>query len=297
MTELSDALAGAQTYDLEQPRYAGAPVWPAHEPGVLLKLHRRHEAGLGEARTSASALLVMAEHSGTHIDALCHQAENLEMYGGVRVDAEVQTPERLHAARDRHDAAAVRARRAARLRGRGPRDRRRGRSSAPPRGSRSRAGDVILVRTGAGALWDDPEAFLAAGGIDASGSRWCAERRPLAVGADNVAWDVPGEDDPELGSLPGHLILLVREGVYIIEALNLEELARDGVREFAFACLPLKLRGGTGSPVTADRARVASPHGDPLLPRRTGCTSPGTPATSRSSPSPTATPWSSTPAT
>ena len=93
MTELSDALAGAQYYDLEQPRYAGAPVWPAHEPGVLLKLHRRHEAGLGEARTSASALLVMAEHSGTHIDALCHQAENLSMYGGVRVDAQVQTPE------------------------------------------------------------------------------------------------------------------------------------------------------------------------------------------------------------
>ncbi len=25
--------------------------------------------------------------------------------------------------------------------------------------------------------------------------------------------------------------------------------ARDGVREFAFVCLPLKLRGGTGSPV------------------------------------------------
>ena len=117
-----------------------------------------------------------------------------------------------------------------------------------PAGSEERLG-VLPQRAGAGALWEDPEAFLAAGGIDASGSRWCAERRPLAVGADNMAWDVPGEDDPELGSLPGHLILLVREGVYIIEALNLEELARDGVREFAFACLPLKLRGGTGSPV------------------------------------------------
>ena len=30
MTALSDALAGARVYDLEQPRYAGAPVWPAH---------------------------------------------------------------------------------------------------------------------------------------------------------------------------------------------------------------------------------------------------------------------------
>ena len=248
MTELSDALAGAQSYDLEQPRYAGAPVWPAHEPGVLLKLHRRHEAGLGEARTSASALLVMAEHSGTHIDALCHQAENLSMYGGVRVDAQVQTPEGftqlgidtvpplfargvlLDCADAGHAIGADALQRAA-------------------EGLEIAAGDVILIRTGAGALWHDPEAFLAAGGIDASGSRWCAERRPLAVGADNMAWDVPGEDDPELGSLPGHLILLVREGIYIIEALNLEALARDGVREFAFACLPLKLRGGTGSPV------------------------------------------------
>ena len=77
----------------QKPRHAGAPVWPAHAPGVLLKLHRRHEPGLGEARTSASALLVMAEHSGTHIDAFCHQAENLELHGGVAVNAQVQTPE------------------------------------------------------------------------------------------------------------------------------------------------------------------------------------------------------------
>ena len=248
MTALSEALAGARVYDLEQPRYAGAPVWPAHEPGVLLKLHRRHEAGLGEARTSASALLVMAEHSGTHIDALCHQAENLQMHGGVPVDASVQTPEGftqlgtdtiapllargvlLDCADAGHAVTAEDLERAA-------------------EGLEIHPGDVILVRTGTGALWADREAFLAAGGIDASGSRWCAEREPLAVGADNMAWDVPGEDDPELGSLPGHLLLLVRAGVYIVEALNLEALARDRVREFAFVCLPLKLRGGTGSPV------------------------------------------------
>jgi kynurenine formamidase len=248
VTELSDALAGAQHYDLEQPRYAGAPVWPAHEPGVLLKLHRRHEAGLGEARTSASALLVMAEHSGTHIDALCHQAENLELHGGVRVDAQVQTPEGftqlgidtvpplfargvlLDCADAGHEIGADDLARAA-------------------EGVEIRRGDVILVRTGAGALWEDREAYLAAGGVDAGGSRWVAEREPVAVGADNIAWDVFGRDDPELGSLPGHLLLLVRAGIYIIEALNLEALARDGVREFAFVCLPLKLRGGTGSPV------------------------------------------------
>ena len=89
---LADALRGARVYDLEQPRYAGAPVFPAHEPGVLLHLHRRHEPGMGEARTSASALLVMTEHSGTHIDALCHQAEDLRLHGGAEIGPSVQTP-------------------------------------------------------------------------------------------------------------------------------------------------------------------------------------------------------------
>ena len=83
LPDLLATLASARVYDLEQPRYAGAPTFPAHEPGLLLHLHRRHEAGLGERRTSASALLVMAEHSGTHVDALCHQAEDLHLFGGV----------------------------------------------------------------------------------------------------------------------------------------------------------------------------------------------------------------------
>ena len=250
VTALSDALAGARVYDLEQPRYAGAPVWPAHEPGVLLKLHRRHEAGLGEARTSASALLVMAEHSGTHIDAFCHQAENLELHGGVEVDAQVQTPEGFTQLGHRHDRAAARARGAARLRRRRPRDRRGATSSARPRASRSTRGrrDPRPHRHG--------RAVGGPGGVP--GRRRDRRERVALVRRAASRWrSAPttsrgtcrASDDPELGTLPGHLLLLVRAGIYIIEALNLEALARDGVREFAFVCLPLKLRGGTGSPV------------------------------------------------
>jgi len=248
---LIDQLTRARVFDLEQPRFAGMPVHPAHKPGYFYGLHRRQRDSYRPdqhgPRSGASGILTMMEHSGTHIDALCHQACDMTLHGGVKVDdvermdgyrqygAETMAPllargVLLDCADAGHAIGAEVLERAA-------------------EGLEIEAGDVILVRTGAGALWHDPEAFLAAGGIDASGSRWCAERRPLAVGADNVAWDVPGQDDPELGSLPGHLILLVREGIHIIEALNLEALARDGVREFAFACLPLKLRGGTGSPV------------------------------------------------
>jgi kynurenine formamidase len=257
VTALADALRAARAYDLEQPRYQGAPTFPSHEPGLVLSLHRRHEAGLGEARTSASALLVMAEHSGTHIDALCHQAEDLKLHGGVAVDAQVQTSQGFTAlgadtipplvARgvlldvagalgvprlpDGHAVTVDELARAA-------------------EGVELRAGDAVLVRLGSGAVFDDRPAYEAAGGVSGEASAWLVERRPVLVGADNLAWDVPGVVDEGTGTtLPGHIHMLVRNGIYIVESLNLEALAADGVREFAFVCLPLKLRGGTGSPV------------------------------------------------
>ena len=41
----------------------------------------------------------------------------------------------------------------------------------------------------------------------------------------------------------------MRAGIHTLESLYLEDLAADDVRDFAFVCAPLKLRGGTGSPV------------------------------------------------
>jgi kynurenine formamidase len=106
------------------------------------------------------------------------------------------------------------------------------------------------VRTGYGALWSEPEQYLRAAGVSAAGSRWLVEKKVAAVGADNMAWDAMGPADPDMGvTLPGHVLLLVRAGIPIIENLNLEELAAEGVHEFAFVCLPLKMRGATGSPV------------------------------------------------
>lgn len=81
-------------------------------------------------------------------------------------------------------------------------------------------------------------------------SAWLASLRISAVGADNMAWDEVGVVDPDLKvSLPGHLILLVQHGIYIIENLNLEELAQDKCYEFTLIVLPLKIQGATGSPV------------------------------------------------
>jgi kynurenine formamidase len=255
--DLIAALERARTFDLEQPRRAGMPVIESHRPGTVYTLHRRHEP-IADRRTSASGMFYSADHAGTHIDALCHQAEGMRLHGGVEVTPEVQTSTGFRALGA--DSIAPIARRGVLIdlpaaRGEPLRpgeaveaDELRG--AAEAQGTDVPPGCVALVRTGLGAHWDDPERYLAGPGIARSGSEWFVERGVHAVGIDNMAWDVPGPVDPELEvALPGHLLLLVRAGIYIVENMNLEELAAAGVREFAFVCLALKLEGATGSPV------------------------------------------------
>ena len=108
---------------------------------------------------------------------------------------------------------------------------------------------MLLVRLGNARNWGDETKFLASAGMARDASLWAAGKGVAAVGADNMAWDPMGHRDPDVGLLPGHLELLARRGIYIIENLNLDDLSRERVYEFLFVCLPLKFRGATGSPV------------------------------------------------
>lgn len=250
-------------FDLEQPRAEGMPIHPAHQQaGYSYLLHRRHEDDYDPdesgPRTGAAGILVCGEHTGTHIDALSHQADALTLCGGIPV-SEVQTPHGftehgvekippIVAPGILLDVAAMK-----------------GVDVLEPghvvtdtdleeccdrQGVEVSPGSVALVRTGNARFWRDEERYLDGPGMDGAASRWLADRGVVAVGADNMAWDVPGRWDEEAGCLmPGHLILLARRGVYIIENLALEELAAAGFHEFEFVCLPLKLVGATGSPV------------------------------------------------
>ncbi|HWE63170.1 MAG TPA: cyclase family protein [Chloroflexota bacterium] len=257
-TSLIDAMQQATIIDLEQPRTAEAPYFPAHRPGYLYTLHRRHEPGLGEARSSASGLIVAADHSGTHIDALCHQAESMRICGDVAVTSAIQTPAGFTQAGVETVPPLVG--RGILLDVAGPAG-----DILPPRslispgdleacaerqGVRVEHGDVVLVRTGYGRYWDDATRYQQAAGGSAAASQWLVDRGVRAVGCDNLAWDVFGYTDATTGTtLPGHVLLLVRHGIYIIENLNLEELAARRAYAFLFICVPLKLIGATGSPV------------------------------------------------
>jgi kynurenine formamidase len=257
------SLLSARVYDLEQPRFNGMPISPSHLPGYFYALHRRHRDTANPdthgPRSSASGVLTMMEHSGTHLDAFCHQANELRLFGGVEVD-EVETPagfsrlgvETVPPLLCRGvllDVCGHKGQRVLPARYEISADDLGG--CAAGQGVEVKAGDVLLVRTGYGALWrGDVQTYLDSAGVGKSGTLWAAERGVVAVGADNMAWDVVGERDPESGaSLFGHLHLLTRKGVYIIENVNLEELARDRRWEFAFVGIPLKLQGATGSPL------------------------------------------------
>lgn len=56
--QLFDFIPHLRVYDLEQPRYFGAPTLLALAPSFVYTLHRRHEPGLGEARTGASGFIL-----------------------------------------------------------------------------------------------------------------------------------------------------------------------------------------------------------------------------------------------
>jgi kynurenine formamidase len=92
----AEVIDGTRIFDLEQPRTAEMPIHPAHQQaGYSYLLHRHHEdeyrpeeAG---PRAGAAGLIICGEHTGTHIDALYHQSEDLKLFGDVPVDGSVQT--------------------------------------------------------------------------------------------------------------------------------------------------------------------------------------------------------------
>jgi kynurenine formamidase len=250
MTPLWEQLAAARIYDLGQPYFTGMPHWPAHPP-FLFGLTKQHGDMVGPAGNSSAAdAMALGSHVGTHIDALCHfscggmlhggvAVDDLQSYGGglkkysvdtvapilrrgvlldlagagpLAEDCEI-TPEQLEAARK----------------------------------TEIRPGDVVLLRTGWARYFEDARKFVNETRLPGPGpaaARWLSARGIFAAGSDTVAF----EKSP-VAEMPVHVHLLVESGIHIIECLNLEQLAADGVGEFLFVGVPMRIRGATGAPV------------------------------------------------
>jgi kynurenine formamidase len=111
-------------------------------------------------------------------------------------------------------------------------------------------GDAVIIHTGWGTLWgkDNARYQRVSPGVGTAAAEWLAKQDPMLVGADNTAVEISPNPDSQLAG-PGHQILIVVNGIHLLENLRLDELAARRVYEFALIVEPLKIQGGTGSTV------------------------------------------------
>jgi kynurenine formamidase len=116
------------------------------------------------------------------------------------------------------------------------------------------SGDAVLLRTGYGRkkreVGREPLPRAGFPGWHASALPWIHERGVALIGAD-TAQDASPSGYPGLG-LPVHMVGIVAMGLWLIDNMNLEELAAACERynrwAFQFVLAPLRVQGGTGSP-------------------------------------------------
>lgn len=245
--------------ELGHPHFTGMPCSPNH-PGFRMTLIRRHGDMVRQDGGSASnEIIVTGGHVGTHVDALAHVSHEGRLHGGLDAQdtqrgghfsalgadqipfmlcrgilldvpkvmgVDVLNPGQPITADDL--------------------------DRAVPIDAQPRPGDVVLIRTGWARHFEDAPTYLGqrdgVPGPDASAAEWLADRKPVAVGADTTAFEQipPGKGH---SVLPVHRVLLVENGIHIIEHLDLESAAGQGLTEFIFIMAPLRITGGTGSPV------------------------------------------------
>jgi kynurenine formamidase len=110
-------------------------------------------------------------------------------------------------------------------------------------------GDVVLIHTGWGSLWmkDNAQYMASAPGIGLAAAQFLVDAEVTVVGSDTGGVEVSPNPDKDLQA-PVHQLLITRNGIYLHENVATEDLARDGVYEFAYIFSPLRLKGATGSP-------------------------------------------------
>ncbi|NJD27968.1 MAG: cyclase family protein [Chloroflexi bacterium] len=250
----------SRVFDLSHPWFQGMPAAPNRVPYVFTMVLRHGDRPRDDGVSAANELVVLSGHTGTHLDALGHVSRGGLLHGGIPVSG-IEAPAGgirelgvetvppilcrgvlLDVAATRHvdclppayevtsdDLEAAEAR-----------------LDTPVR-----PGDGVLIRTGWGRYWPDPQEYQAGTngwpGPGPAAAEWLIRRRIIIAGSDTPPFEVVR---PDRNVRPVHGRLLVDAGIYILESLSLDQLgAADVTTAFVLVALPLKLVGATGSPV------------------------------------------------
>jgi kynurenine formamidase len=220
--------------DLSQEIFSGMPVYPGL-PEVTITMHVSHEEwdGITDSDPLSPAVnrLELGEHTGTHVDAINHMARQyrgqsidtmpLSMFytEGICLDLSYKGLRELIEPTDLEYALSA-------------------------AGLQIKPGDTVLLYTdhyrrayGTDDWHDGP-------GISVEAARWLGRRKIAAFGVETMAPGVLHVSNKEVHHVCGELGFTHYENL-----INLYQLIGRG--RFRFIGLPLRIRGGTGSPVRA----------------------------------------------
>lgn len=259
----------SKTYDLSVEYFVGMPSWHGvgdpryqywltHTPrGATVDDPMKVGAKINRHVSYTGDAVSMYTHMGTHIDALNHFGLNGRIFNGyaaddhlgdlgwkkagaetippivgrgILIDVASATGDKMLEPNSRISAADLKA-------------------ALAKQNTSIRSGDIVLIRTGRMAHYENSEQFIdAAPGLGMDAAKFLVENGAMVVGADNLSFEAfPSE--VEGNYVPVHTYLLAQHGVPIIELAYLEGLARDRVYEFAFVGGSLKFRGASAAPI------------------------------------------------
>ncbi len=223
-----------QFIDLSREIHHRTPTHPSHPPVVTSVWNDHNEIKqAGETKFTSKALYIsLSDHAGTHVDAPCHfnPADDaasidevpLENFYTEAICLDLSHVPLKHQITVAEMEAALTA-------------------SAQD----IKAGDTVLLHMGVNdRLFGSPEYLHDFPGLHVSAVHWLADRGIVAFGVEAVSPAPEGEPN-----FLAHLACAER-GITHMECLwNLDKLIGKG--RFRFIGFPLKIRGGTASPIRA----------------------------------------------
>lgn len=250
---IPDAPNGMAVYDLGRELSPQVPHHPFHPP-FLYSLTKSHGDVVDPFGNSASAdIITMGTHTGTHIDGLAHFSQDGKLHDNVNphdiatkssgyslfgmesvrpivtqtVLADVPGFLGVDELEPEYEVTAMEL--AAVL---------------ASQGTPIHPGGALLIRTGWGREWPNLSFPHHSPGPGIGAITWAWNQGARLFGSDTI----PFEQHP-VDASPVHRELLIARGAHIIEAMDLEEVARAKAYAFLMVLAPLKIRGATGSPV------------------------------------------------
>jgi kynurenine formamidase len=219
--------------DLSQEIYQGMYVYPGHLKTVIWE-HASHEetAKNFEGGFSFRSFgIMMNDHGPTHVDAISHLDPSedapsidempLDTFFGPAtcIDLSHKKPH-AYISDEEVEAAVEKA------------------------GVEVRVGDTLLIYTGTyDRVYGTKEYTSEYPGLDAAAAAWIRERGIKTFGVDS-----PSPDNPISKTYPAHMMCRETGITHYENLANLDQLVG---KRFTFAGFPLKIRGGTGSPIRA----------------------------------------------